>query len=131
MEINRLEVALVRLGSRRREDLVMLAPRHEYRRLIPAEVFLPTRVEGRVAPVAQEQVKLDLVIAATVEQELIVCGSIGADQRRVLDTVCVLPLRRVVRQERTERIPFLPVRRLLPVCLERLPEVIVDRSEEH
>ena len=80
VELQRLQVALVRLGPGGGEDLVVLAPDDQHRRLVLAEVLLPLRVERRVAAVAQEQVELDLVVALAVEQELVVGRAVGADE---------------------------------------------------
>src|SRR5438874_2739256 len=49
--LQRLQVALVRLGPGSREDLVVLAPGDEHWRLVRAEVLLPMWVERRVAAV--------------------------------------------------------------------------------
>src|SRR5215469_7905793 len=58
VELQRLEVPLVRLGPGRREDLVVPAPHDQHRRLVSPEVHLPLRGERRVTAVAQEQVEL-------------------------------------------------------------------------
>src|SRR5262245_21957579 len=62
MELQILHVAPVRLGAPGRENLVVPTPHDQHRRLAPAEVLLPLRVERRIAAVAQEQVELDLVV---------------------------------------------------------------------
>jgi hypothetical protein len=46
MELQRLQIALERFGRGGREDLVVLPPRDEYRRLVRSEVLLPLRVPG-------------------------------------------------------------------------------------
>src|SRR5262249_60386898 len=48
VELQSLEVALVRLRPGGREDLVVLAPGDQHRRLVLSEVLLPLRVERRV-----------------------------------------------------------------------------------
>src|SRR5678815_1374779 len=63
----RLQVALVSLGPGGREDLVVLPPGDQHRRLVLAEVLLPRRVQRRIAAVAEEQVELDLPIAYVIE----------------------------------------------------------------
>src|SRR5262245_56665670 len=98
VELQRLQVALVRLGPLRGENLVVLTPGDQHRRLVLAEVLLPLRVKWRVAAVAQEEVELDLVVPLAVEQELVVGGPVRADEFGVLQPVRVLPLRRVVGQ---------------------------------
>src|SRR5947207_3344664 len=62
----RLHVSLVWLGSGGGEDLVVLAPNDQQRRLVLAEVLLPFRVQCRVAAVAEEQVELDFVVPLAV-----------------------------------------------------------------
>src|SRR5215831_3506352 len=74
--LQRLQVALVWLGPGGREDLVVLPPRDQHRRLVRAEVLLPRRVARRIAAVAEEQVELDLVVPLAVEQKLVVSRSI-------------------------------------------------------
>ena len=56
----------------RREDLVVLAPDDQRRRLALAEERLEFRVERNVRPVVEKEVELNLVVALAVEQELIV-----------------------------------------------------------
>src|SRR5262245_31921833 len=122
----RLQVALVRLGAGGREDLVVLPPGDQHRRLVLAEVLLPLRVQRRVATVAEEQVELDLVVARTVEQELVVGWSVGADEFRVPHPVRILPPGRLIFYEPAEGVALLLAGRLLPVRLDRLPEIVVQ-----
>ena len=89
VELQRLQVRLVRLGPGGREDLVVLAPGDQHRRLVLAEVLLPLRVQRRVAAVAQEQVELDLVVPLAVEQELVVGRAVRADTSSGFFTPCV------------------------------------------
>ena len=94
--LQRLQVALVRLGPGGREDLIVLAPGDQHRRLVLAEILLPLRIQRRVAAVAEEQVELDLVVALAVKQELVVGRPVRADQFGILYAVRVLPLGRFV-----------------------------------
>ena len=48
MEVDGLQVTPVGLSSGRREDLIVLAPDDQHRRLALAEIRLPLRVERRV-----------------------------------------------------------------------------------
>src|SRR5882672_11301680 len=85
-------VALVRLGPGRREDLVVLPPGDQHRRLVLAEILLPLRVPRWVAAVTEEQVELDLVVPLAIEQELVVGRSVRADKLGALRPSQVLPL---------------------------------------
>src|SRR6516162_11013095 len=91
VELQRLEVPLVRLGPGRREDLVVPAPRDQHRRLVLPEVLLPPRVERRVTAVAQEQVELDLVVPLSIQQILVRGPAVRRDELGVRDAVAVLP----------------------------------------
>ena len=84
VKFQRLQVALVGLGPGGREDLVVLPPSDQHRRLVFAEVLLPLRIQRRVAAIAQEQVELDLVVSLAVEQELVLGRPVRADEFRVL-----------------------------------------------
>src|SRR5262245_65154081 len=91
VELYRLEVSLVRLGTGRRKDLVVGAPHNQHRRLVLPEVLLPLRVERRVTPVAQEQVELDLVVALVIQQILVRGPAVRRDELGMWDAVGVLP----------------------------------------
>src|SRR3954469_6909754 len=54
MEIEGFQIALVRLGTSGRENLVVLPPRDQHWRLVLAEVFLPAWIQRRVATVAEK-----------------------------------------------------------------------------
>src|SRR6478672_11234960 len=93
MELQRLQVPLVRLSSGCRENLVVLSPDDQHRRLVLAEVRLPTRIERRVTSVTEKQIELNLVIPLTIEQELILGRAVGANKFRIFHSIGVLPLR--------------------------------------
>src|SRR5215471_11507376 len=61
-------VALERLGARRQEEWIILAPHREERRPPSAKVFLELRVQRDIAGVVEEQVELNLVVAGPNEQ---------------------------------------------------------------
>ena len=50
VKLQRLEVALVRLGPGGRENLVVLAPRDQHRRLVLAKILLPLGYSGGLLP---------------------------------------------------------------------------------
>ena len=120
-----LQVALVGLGAGGREDLVVLSPDDQRRRLVLAEVCLPLRIERRIAAVAVEQGELDLVVARPVEQRLVDVPGVGADRLQVPtpSVYCHMVASQVSR--RGGRLAS-PLSWLLPVSLDRLPEVVVE-----
>ena len=122
----RLQVSLVWLGSGGGEDLVVLAPNDQQRRLVLAEILLPFRVQRRVTAVAEEQVELDFIVPLAVKQELVVGRAVWADEFWRLHAVRVLPFGRVLREQPAERIPLRLVARFFPIRLDRLPEVVVQ-----
>src|SRR5262249_3503891 len=92
VELDRLEFSLVGFGPSRRKDLVVLAPDNQHRWLVLPEVLLPLRIERRVTPVAEKQVKLDFVIAFAIQQ-ILVCGpAVRRDEFGMRDAVNVLPV---------------------------------------
>jgi hypothetical protein len=58
MELYVLEVAQIRVCSRRWENGVVLAPHDERRRLVRAEILLPLGVARWVAAITVEQLQL-------------------------------------------------------------------------
>lgn len=89
MELKVFDVAFVRFCSGRRKDLVVLTPNDKHRRLMFAKVLLPFRIQRRVASVAEEQIELKLLIASSIEQELIVRRTIRTNPLNVLDSMSV------------------------------------------
>ena len=102
VELQRLQIPLVRLGPGGREDRIVLSPRDQHRRLVLPEILLPRRVQRRVAAIAQEQVELDLVVAFAVKQELVVGRAVRADELGVFHAGCILPLGCVVSQKASQ-----------------------------
>src|SRR5262245_17257509 len=126
VELDRLEVALVRLGPGRRKDLVVGAPHNQHRRLVLPEIVLPLRVERRVTPVAQKQVELDLVVVLAIQQILVSGPAVRRDELGTRDAVGVLPAGGLDVEEGLQCGPLLQAGRVLPVRLEGLPEVVVQ-----
>src|SRR5262245_36917286 len=58
-------IALERLGTRRKKERIVPAPYRQKRRLVSAEVFLKRRIECDIALVIAEQVELHLIGAGT------------------------------------------------------------------
>src|SRR5262249_9089615 len=85
------DVALERLGARREEERIVLAPPRQERRPPRAEVLLELRIQRDIAGVVEEQVELDLVVAGPSEQRRVECVALGRDQRLVSDAMHVLP----------------------------------------
>src|SRR5262249_6287879 len=69
VELQRLQVAFVRLCPLSRKDLVVPAPDDQHRGLVLAEIRLPLRIQRRIAAVTQEQVELYFVVPRPVEQK--------------------------------------------------------------
>src|SRR5262245_24787678 len=113
-------VALERLGARRQEKRIVLAPHREERRPSRAEVFLELRVQRDIAGVVEEEVELDLVVAGPSEQRRVEGVALGRDQRFLWYAMHVLPLGRFGREETAERRAICG-RGLPPVALDRVP----------
>src|SRR5262245_1835615 len=73
-------VSLERLGARRQEERIVLAPHREERRPPRAEVLVERRVQRDIAGVVEEQVELDLVIARPSEERRVERVALGRDQ---------------------------------------------------
>ena len=91
VKIQILQISLIGLSAGRGEDLIVLPPDDEHRRLVLAEIGVPFRVERRVAAVAIEQRQLDLGVPRPVEERLVDVPVVGADRLLVPDAVGVLP----------------------------------------
>src|SRR5882724_5546014 len=124
--VQRLQIALVGLGSSGWEDLVVLPPRDQHRRLTRAEILLPLRIERRVTAIAEKQVELDFVVSRAVEQELVLGRSVRADEFRALRAGRVLPLGRLIGEQPAKGVTLLLAVWMLPIFLEWLPEVVGD-----
>jgi hypothetical protein len=61
----------------RPEDLVVLAPHDEGRRLVIAEVLLESRILVDVEAIVAEQRELDVLVARTIEQRLVEHPRVG------------------------------------------------------
>ena len=56
-----------------------------------AEIVLPLGIEGKVGSVIVEQVELDVGVARSVHQRLVMRPGVWAKHSRVVDAVLVLP----------------------------------------
>jgi hypothetical protein len=99
VELQGLQVPCVRVRPRGGEDLIVLPPHEQRRRLMLAEVGVPRRVERHVGPVVVEQGQLDVLVAGPVEARLVEGLGVRADGVHMADAVGVLPLRPVEGQE--------------------------------
>ena len=79
------------------------------------------RIERDIACIVEEKVELDLVVTGTRRSALSTCR-FGRDFAFVGNAVSVLPLGRIKRQERAERLTIGRCR-LLPIKLDRRPSV--------
>ena len=80
-----------RLGARRQEERIVLAPHRQEGRLVGSEILLEGRVERDVALVVAEQVELQLVGAGPGQVEVVERIAVRGHRRRVGDAVRVLP----------------------------------------
>src|SRR5688572_32774143 len=109
VQLRARQILEVRTCAVRREDHVVLAPHDQRRRLTLAEELLELRVQLEIRAVVVEQVELDLDIAGSVEQSLIVQPGARIDPRAIGDTVDILRTRRFEGRARTQ---YLALRRL-------------------
>jgi hypothetical protein len=72
MELEILQVSLVRMCAVGRENEISLAPHDERRRLVFAEQFLHRRVERQVGAVVVHDVHLHVGVHRAIEQSLVV-----------------------------------------------------------
>src|SRR6185437_15425841 len=70
-------VALERLGPRRQEERIVLAPHGKQRRLVGAEIAVKTRIERDIALVVAQQIELDLVGAGSCQVEIVERLAVG------------------------------------------------------
>src|SRR5215467_6334770 len=126
VELHVLQVTLVRIGPGVGKNRVVLAQDDEHRRLIFAKIFLPLRVERRVAAVAIKERELNFLVARTIQKRLIMHPRVRTDRFQIFDAVRVLPFRRVERQDRVPQLVAVLFATVLPVDLDRLPEIVVD-----
>ena len=118
----RLDVAFERLGARREEERIVLAPHRQETRLVSAEILLESWIERDIGLVVTEQVELQLIGAGPAQVEVIEGVAIGRNQGRVGYAVRVLPVGRLRREEGAERFSV-RLRRMLPVGPDRGPAV--------
>src|SRR5215471_19957964 len=115
-------VTLERLGARRQEKRVVLAPSCQKRRLVLAKIGLEFGIEGDVALVVAEQVELHLISARSSEIEVVERVPVRRNRGRVGDAVGVLPDRGLGRKKGAQRFAVC-FGWVLPVCADRLPAV--------
>src|SRR5215510_6595328 len=87
------------------EERDSVAPDGEQRRLVLAKVLLELRIHVDVARVVEEQVQLYLMRAGSGHVVVFQVVAIRRDQGRVVDSGCVLPVRRLGSQQSAQRIP--------------------------
>src|SRR5262245_34489364 len=84
-------VSLERLGARRQEKRVVLAPSCQKRRLVFAKIGLEFWIQSDVALVVAEQVELHFISARSCEIKVVERIPIRRNRGRVGDAVGVLP----------------------------------------
>jgi hypothetical protein len=83
---------ILQVGARtlRREDHVVLAPHDQRRRLPLAEELLELRIQRGIRAVVVEEIELNLDVAGTIEQRLILDPGARIDTRAIRNAVEVL-----------------------------------------
>ena len=103
------------------EDLVVLAPDDQRRRLALAKERLEFRIERDVGSIVEEEVELDVLVSGAIEQRLIVAPIVRIDAGNVGHAVDILELRRFRRDEEGER-GAMRFGSVGPISLDRVPE---------
>jgi hypothetical protein len=83
---------LEEVAASKREERIVVAPDDEYRRLLGLQILLPLRILGKVVLILIQQLDLDLVVAGTIEERLVIDPSVWIDTVRVGDTMRILEL---------------------------------------
>src|SRR5262245_34774823 len=115
-------VTLERLGARRQEKRVVLAPSCQKRRLVLAKIGLEFGIQRDVALVVAEKVELHFISARSCEIEVVERIPVWRNRGRVGDAVGVLPDRCLGRKKGAEGCAVC-FGRVLPVCADRSPAV--------
>src|SRR5262249_34270793 len=115
-------VTLERLGARRQEERIVLAPSCQKRRLVLAKIGLEFGGQRDVALVVAEQVELYFVSARSCEIKVVERIAVRRDRGRVGDAMGVLPDRCLRRKKGAEG-SAVCFRRVLPVGADRGPAV--------
>lgn len=110
------------MSTVRGEDVVVLAPHDQRRRLIFTEVRLPGRVPAGVAPVVVEQRQHDLLVAMSVQEAPVHVPPVWAEALGIARPVHVLPLGGVDLQQSSQHITLLG-RTVSLVCLDGISEL--------
>src|SRR5262249_15634312 len=116
------KVALECFSALRQEEGIVLAPHGQKWWLAGSEIRLESRIKGDVALIVAEEIELNLVCTETDEIKVIKVLTIRRDHRLVGNAVGVLPTRRLRQEKRSERVSI-GLRRVYPVCPDRIPAV--------
>src|SRR5271165_2593757 len=117
------KVALVRMRPVRRENLVVLAPHDQRGRLVLAEVRLSGRIKRQVGAIVIEDVHLNVSVARTIQQRLIVNPVVRRDPAEVTDAVGVLELSRLWSDQHVQGLAM-GLRVVGPIRLDGVPELL-------
>src|SRR5258705_3207444 len=115
-------LTLERLGARRQEKRVVLAPSCQKRGLVLAKIGLEFGIQRDVALVVAEEVELHFISARSCEIEVVERIPVRRNRGRVGDAVGVLPDRCLGRKKAAEGCAVC-FGRVLPVCADRVPAV--------
>ena len=70
--LGQYDITLVRVRTFLGEDVIPFTPNQQGWGLVDAKIFLPLWIKRWVGPIAVKQLELDLFVARTVKQKLVV-----------------------------------------------------------
>src|SRR5215472_18396282 len=121
-DVGARDVTLKGLGSSGQEERVVPAPDGQQRWLARPEVLLERGVQLDVAGVVEEEIQLNLVRARTGEVVVVEGVTVRRNQRRVGDSVSILPHGRLGLNQAADRVTV-SLRGFLPVRTDGVPAV--------
>src|SRR5215213_6449882 len=120
MELAVRQVTLVRMRVGGGEDVIVLAPDNQRRRLALPEEGLDGGIERQVGAIAVEDDQLDVGISRSIEQRLVVNPVVWREAAYGGDTVGGLKFRGICGHERAQR-KGMVVRAVRPIHFDRSP----------
>src|SRR5437667_12122781 len=84
------------------KDSIVFAPSHQHGRLLLAEILLPNGIGIQVPFCVVEDCKLNFLVPRSVLISLVDHPIVGADLRRIADTMQIMPLGSFNRQKPVE-----------------------------
>jgi len=124
LKLKVFQVALVWFGTCSGDYLIVFAPDNEHRRLVVAEVLLPTWIERGIRAIAVKQLKLNIFVTWAIHLCLVVHPAIGRDRFQITHASLILPFGCANFKKRFER-SAVCLCFVFPEWSERLPEFVV------